>query len=247
MFKHIFRVFVVLAVTVSFGFLKNVLLGLRPSKADFGLFNLVMTRVRLIYPLALLGQQNALVRVLSRSRPEDYDWRRYVHRCLPLMGPLAAVLAASAALLYGPGTDALLFLLVAALAVHGRGLVFVRPPGRGPLRTRHFVASQRPGGLARRLSFAHVPGCGEFKSHVCGFRSCLPVPRRGCGCHHVQDRRVGVPCPGQAEFYRRLFILGADFSLLVVASVDKLSTDRCGLFCRLAASKRHTGFCRSAG
>ena len=226
MFKNIFRVFVVLAVTVSFGFLKNVLLGRELSKADFGLFNLVMTLVGFIYPLALLGQQNALVRVLSRSRPEDYDWKHYVHRCLPFMVPLATVLAVSAALLYDLAVDAWLFLVIAALGSMAADLYSYVLRARG--RYEHAILLHRSVRVALPLALLLLMYLDAVSLKATFAVFGLLYLLHGAMVAATTYRSVGSGSQAltRHHFTEGLFILGSDFSLLVVGSVDKLFLGR---------------------
>ncbi len=89
-----------MGMTVAFGFLKNILLARELTKADFGLFNLIMTLAGFIYPVALLGQQNTVVRVFSKLGPEEYDWRNFFGKVLGIGFSIALVLTTISSLSY---------------------------------------------------------------------------------------------------------------------------------------------------
>ncbi|RMD60698.1 hypothetical protein D6833_09275 [Candidatus Parcubacteria bacterium] len=226
MFKNIFRVFVVLAVTVSFGFLKNVLLGRELSKADFGLFNLVMILVGFIYPLALLGQHNALVRVLSRSRPEDYDWKGYVHKHVPVMVLVAGALALAAAAVYGLRSDALFFLLLAILSSMAADLYsyILRAKGRyeSSILLHRSVRIALPLAFLLLIYFNAVNLTRTFAIFGALYLAHALVVMTVTYRSTAAGRRTLT----KQNFTEGLFILGSDLSLLVVGSVDKLFLGR---------------------
>ncbi|MFQ5677186.1 MAG: oligosaccharide flippase family protein, partial [bacterium] len=116
MLKRISNVFLILVMTVGFGFFKNILMARELSKSDFGLFNLIMTLVGLIYPLAMLGQQNTLVRFFSKYTPDEYDWPSFIQRLLLLVLPVSIGFTAIASLFYDFSRTALFFLPVVILS-----------------------------------------------------------------------------------------------------------------------------------
>ncbi len=119
MFKKVGTVVVIMGVGIAFGFLKNILLARELNKEDFGLFNLIMTIAGLIYPLALFGQQNTIVRVFSKRRPEDYNWKSYFHKLL--LGASIAALIGGIASTYFYKLTALNFIFL--LVVIGNSMI----------------------------------------------------------------------------------------------------------------------------
>ena len=116
MFKRIGSVFIILAITVSFGFLKNVLLARELSKSDFGLFNLILTLVGLIYPIAMLGQQNTFVRFFSKYSPAEYNWKLFIRKLLLLVVPITMLVVALSSLFFDFNQTAITFLIVVILS-----------------------------------------------------------------------------------------------------------------------------------
>lgn len=116
MFKKIGSVFIILGLTVAFGFLKNILLGRGLSKTDFGLFNLLMTLAGLIYPLVMLGQQNTVVRLLSKHSAADYNWKQFIRRILIIVFFLSILAALVATLFYAFGHLEIIFLIIVIIS-----------------------------------------------------------------------------------------------------------------------------------
>jgi O-antigen/teichoic acid export membrane protein len=112
MLRRIGRVFFIMGVIVVFGLLKNVLLARGLSKADFGLFNLILTLAGFIYPLSMLGQQNTAVRVFSKDGPQEYNWKQFFRKLIPIAFGISLGAAAGALFFYSLTTLEFLFLAV---------------------------------------------------------------------------------------------------------------------------------------
>lgn len=222
MFNRIGNVFIILVITVSFGFLKNILLARELTKSDFGLFNLIMTLVGLIYPIAMLGQQNTFVRFFSKYSPNEYNWKNFVQRLLLLVIPIATVFVALSSLFFEFNQTAITFLIVVILSsvIADMYTYILRAIGQyeSSILLHRSIRIIFPIALFSLMYFKSFSL--ETTFYAFGFlyilHSAIIIAYTSKIIQSGQKRITLSTCK------EGLFILGSDLSLLIVISVDKL-------------------------
>lgn len=106
-----------------------------PAEA-LGRFSLILSLASVISVAALLGQANALARLLSKHPPAQHRWKAGLRRAMAVSSGVAAALAVVTAVVYDLDRTS-----VAVLVAASAGLVVTQLFGSGVLRTvdRYFV------------------------------------------------------------------------------------------------------------
>lgn len=80
--------------------LSNVLIARMLSKADMGLFSLIISLVMLFSTIALLGRSNALARYFSKRDLAEFNWRKELRRTWPLSLLIIVILVLCSQIIY---------------------------------------------------------------------------------------------------------------------------------------------------
>lgn len=111
------NVFIIIASAFPFAILKNVILGRELNETDMGLMSLLITIISFVYPVALLGQHNALVRFLSKGNNTSfYNWKLFNLNILLLGSILSIISSLIFLLIYKLNLLALGFLTIGIIA-----------------------------------------------------------------------------------------------------------------------------------
>jgi O-antigen/teichoic acid export membrane protein len=76
--------FLILLLSTAAGFLTNVLLGRILPEGVFGKFKFIQTIVVTLSSLLLFGQNVSIIRLLAKKSFSNYDWKKFLFRCLLL-------------------------------------------------------------------------------------------------------------------------------------------------------------------
>ncbi|MFQ5823190.1 MAG: oligosaccharide flippase family protein [bacterium] len=123
MISRVRNVFIISSFGVLGGFIKNILLARELSKDELGLFSLLMAVVGFVYPLTLLGQQNAIVRFMANKEFSKYNWPKQFWRVLILSLVLTCGAVAIFTPIYNLGILAIIFLLFTTFSSGGTDLL----------------------------------------------------------------------------------------------------------------------------
>lgn len=226
MFKKVGTVFVIMGVTVAFGFLKNILLARGLSKADFGLFNLIMTLAGLIYPLSMVGQQNTVVRFFSKNKPEEYNWKGFFNKLLLLAFSLALIGSTLSAFIYKFDINSYVFLLVVIVGSVIADLYTYVFRATGRYETSIFL--HRSIRIAFPIVLLFLISLKELRFdrvlYALGF---LYILHSAVVILYTSNRiGNGYKNLNKADYKDGLVIMCSDISMLVIMSVDKLFLGR---------------------
>jgi O-antigen/teichoic acid export membrane protein len=91
--KRMTTVFLIVASSFPFAIIRNILLGRILTKDDMGIMSLLITIIGFVYPVALLGHHNAIIRFLSKTdNIFNYNWKRFNLKVL-LYGSIITLIA----------------------------------------------------------------------------------------------------------------------------------------------------------
>lgn len=111
------NVFIIIASAFPFAILRNVILGRELNETDMGLMSLLITIIGFVYPVALFGQHNGLVRFLSKGdNTSVYNWKAF-NLNIVLLGSIFSFISSLVFLvIYKLTLLALVFLTIAITA-----------------------------------------------------------------------------------------------------------------------------------
>jgi O-antigen/teichoic acid export membrane protein len=226
MLKRISNVFTILGITVGFGLLKNILLARELSKSDFGLFTLIMTLVGFIYPIVMLGQQNTIVRFFSKHSPSDYNWNKFIQKLYLISVPLVFLFIYISSFFFYFSLLAFFFLLIVILSSIAADLYTYLLRAIGQYESSIFL--HRSIRIIFPLALIALLYLNKFYLNTIFlvFGAIYILHSLIIVLYTHNKTPYGTNQIPKSNYKEGLFILGSDFSLLVVISVDKLFIGR---------------------
>ena len=221
MLSRVRNVFVISALGVLGGILKNILLARELTKEELGIYSLLMTIVGFVYPLTLLGQHNAIVRFMADKDFSEYNWPKKILQLLFVSFCLTVLAVGIFRMTYDLKFLAMTFLLLATLGTVGTDVYasIYRAQGKYEISMVIFriLSLLLPLAIFLLLILKMVT-LSNILILFSILYALVPLVMVNFVRQGINSGSAKIP---KSVWKDGIFLWGADLSLLVIVSIDK--------------------------